>query len=60
MNERLKQRKTSAKDRYNREKYLERMNYFPFTHGEVVEKHREELGEKKREDYNQFNIKQKT
>jgi len=27
-----------AKNKFNEEKFKERMNYFPFTHGDAIEK----------------------
>ena len=32
--------KKSALSKYNKEKHLEKMDYFPFLHGDEIERHR--------------------
>jgi len=38
-------RKMEEVEKHNEEKYLERMNYFPFTHGDAIENQRKEINE---------------
>ena len=38
-------RKMEEVEKGNEEKYLERMNYFPFTHGDAIENQRAEINE---------------
>jgi hypothetical protein len=44
-NEQLINKKVYAKKKHHEEKYKERMNYFPFTHGDAIEKQRKDLAE---------------
>lgn len=45
VNDKLKQDKAILKDYYESTKARDRMNFFPFTHGELVEKQREQINE---------------
>ena len=51
--------KTEMLNKQNEDKYLERMNFFPFTHGENIEMQRKEIGENQKQELNElFNKKQ--
>ena len=51
-NDELMKTKLEKKTKQDQEKHKERMNYFPFTHGDALEKQRQALNELQRKDLN--------
>ena len=39
--------------KHNEEKYADQINYFPFTHGDAIEKQRKEIGEREKGELNE-------
>lgn len=42
-NDELMTKKLDKAEKYNNEKHMDRMNYFPFTHGDAIEEQRKNL-----------------
>lgn len=53
-NDELMQSKLEKKTKVNEEKHTERMNYFPFTHGDAVERHRATIQEGQKRDLSEL------
>ena len=53
-NDELMKTKIEKKTKHEQEKHKERMNYFPFTHGDALESQRKALNELQRKDLNEM------
>lgn len=52
-NQALIEDKMQGIKKQNEDKYLDQMNYFPFTHGDAIEKQRKEIGEREKIELNE-------
>jgi hypothetical protein len=56
-NQALMDDKALLAQKQNEDKYLERMNFFPFTNGDAIERQRKVIGQRQKEEINQENAR---